>query len=595
VEKAGRLDDEEFVAVAAGAFAVPAKGTGLAVLRTLGRVAGRRPDLVAGVVEAAAVGLEHPTGDVQRAGLSLLRTLGAADAVRSRLDALEPTVRRDAEGWTGPGDTLEGKPTEASATKHSPEPSTMEVGGSDLLERLAALLERACDPVEVELCLAALARLDDPAGTLRPLVKRATTVLRRENSGHAGSLSRYLATLVLAGCEVPHEPPAVRDRPLLPLVGRLTEVADRLRNSRGPLLATPTSPAGWIDPTVLAERLVAYPGQPSHHDLVAALLRVAPDGRKAALRIAQRASGEAGAALRYALGGEPGEIGTPAVWVAAARSRDPLGEDEHLIRAGLGGAGQGRTAEYRLKLTSKVHQYEDRGRTHRVTWWTLAMKADHPVSKPPPDQPTVVSPWADFAAVEWWGDWLPWAALAWPHDAEPTFAIGIGAVMRTAHWDEVHPDAVRVLDVLLTHPGRLGPMAAATLALGLSGRRADERTRAVDAFAALVPSGRIDATSLATAMAAVAGPCTATRWAVALREAAAVDPAVGRAVVDVLVSLLPRLARDHAGLHAVLDALREESLRYGVAVRDPELRAWLGGIAGASKAGRAARALLAEN
>ena len=599
VEKAGRLDDHEFVSVAAGAFAVPAKGTGLTVLRTLGRVADRRPDLSSDVVDAAAVGLEHPNGEVQRAGLNLLRVLGAADAVRSRLDALEPSVRRDAERWTGgsaePG-PADAKGSAAPMAPSGPEPSTMEVPGPDLPDRFAALLERASDPVEVELCLAALARLDDPAGTLQPLVKRATTVLRREHSDHAGSLSRYLATLVLAGRDVAHEPPTVRDRPLRPLVGRLIEVTARVRGvrPRAPLLATPTSPAGWIDPTVLAERLVAYDGEPTHHDLVAALLRVAPEGRPAARRVARRASGEAGAALRYALGGEPGEIGTPAVWVAAARSRDPLGDDEHLIKAGLDGGGQGRAAAYRLILTPNVHQYEDRGRTRRVTWWTAALEVDRPVSDHPPDQPTVVSPWAKFGALEWWGDWLPWAALAWPHDAEPIFALGFGSVMRTAHWGEVHHDAVRVLDVLLTHPGRLGPMAAATLAMGLSGGRADERTRAVDAFAALVPSGRIDATSVATAMATVAGPCTATRWAASLRDAAAVNPDAGRAVVAVLSSLLPRLGPDHAGLHALLDALREESVRHGVGVADPALRAWLGGITGATKAARAARALLAE-
>ena len=71
---------------------------------------------------------------------------------------------------------------------------------------------------------------------------------------------------------------------------------------------------------------------PRHHDLVAALLRLHPDGRDEA----GRGAGDLPAAVRFALDGvEParrllrsGRQGPAAWWVAAERSRSPYGDAE---------------------------------------------------------------------------------------------------------------------------------------------------------------------------------------------------------------------------------------------------------------------------
>lgn len=58
----------------------------------------------------------------------------------------------------------------------------------DVLDRTAALLENADDPLEVELVLAGLAALTEPSA-LRPLVKRAASVQHgpeRDARQHAG-------------------------------------------------------------------------------------------------------------------------------------------------------------------------------------------------------------------------------------------------------------------------------------------------------------------------------------------------------------------------------------------------------------------------
>ena len=97
---------------------------------------------------------------------------------------------------------------------------------------------------------------------------------------------------------------------------------------------------------------------------------------------------------------------------------------------------------------------------------------------------------------------------------------------------------------------------------------------------------------LADAMVLTAGHCTATRWASSLRDASATAPSA-RAAVATLTALLPRLQPGQQGLHALLDVLHEESLRYGIAVTDPALRSWLRSLSGSSRSARAARALLA--
>ena len=343
-------------------------------------------------------------------------------------------------------------------------------------------------------------------------------------------------------------------------------------------------------------RLSSLETPPAHHDLVAALLRLSANGRNEALRAARPLPGEHGSAARYALGGPPSEVRTPAVWVAAARTRAPFDDDTVLIEAGLDGAGQGRAATFGLTLRPVHHEYQERGRTRTVTWWRPTLLVGPTGAVDSPDQPTVVAPRElTVGGTTLGSDWIPWAAQIWPHDSEPFFAVTIADVLlASSTYPEVTYRTAAVLDALVTHPGRLGSMAASALAAGLSARDAEYRTRSSDAFAALVPSQRMPAALLADAMQNLAGHCTATRWAATMRDAAATGQGAGVAVVAVLALLLPRLPHDHPGLHALLATLHEESLRAGSIPPDGPLRSWLAGLSGRSKSAEAARALLAE-
>jgi hypothetical protein len=137
----------------------------------------------------------------------------------------------------------------------------------------------------------------------------------------------------------------------------------------------------------------------------------------------------------------------------------------------------------------------------------------------------------------------------------------------------------------------MGPLAPLALALGLVAGRGDQRLHAADAFADLVPTGRVPAAEVADVLARYADGWTIARAADSLRHAAGA-PGAAAAVVDVLTSLVPQLGPSYRGLAALLDVLHDQSLRLGATPTDPALRATLEQVTGSSKAARTARALL---
>jgi hypothetical protein len=599
VDKAGRLADEPYAAECAPAMGVSAKATAIRAVDIAAGVARRRQELAAPVAEAVAHALEHPHRDVQVRALAVLRTLDARGLVAPRLGLLEPSVARDVAGWLG-------APAPAAiilADVPTTAPVVVAVDGDgvadvSLAERGAALLAGETDAFTIELFLAGVVSHPGVAAELAALRKQAGKVLANPN---AGDLRQRLAEVVLAAIGEPPPAPAVRQGVNAVhgdlLTGRLAEIVDLLagRSPAQVLLATPTDPAGWIDPVVFMARLTTVDRTPAHFDLVAALLRLATIGREDALSAAAGVSGEAGAVVRYALGGPMDTIRNRSLWLAAARGRTPFDAHPHLLRAGLAGGGAGSAATYGLMMEPTTSQYDERGRTRTVTWWRASLTVAPESGIEHADRPTVV---AAKSADEWstlGADWVPWSATVWPHDAEPLFAREFFDLwLASGVYPQVTYGTEAILTALRTHPGRLGRMAAATLATGLATREVRYRALAVDAFLALVPTGRLPVPLLAEMMAVVAEHCPAKRWAAALRDA---GHEAGPSVVAVLTALLPRLPVAHSGLNVLLETLHEESLRLGATPTDHALRAWLTKVSAGSKgskSARAARALLAE-
>lgn len=154
-------------------------------------------------------------------------------------------------------------------------------------------------------------------------------------------------------------------------------IFDRLAGGRPvELLGTLTHHGGWIDPRQLVERLKSVSNDEAliESDLVLSLLRLAPDGRRVALKAlnrTKRLKSEYAQALRYALGGQESIGDSAPLWVAAARSRTPY-EDDELVEARFPNLGPdaGRVAKYRIhRSKDEIEVYaEDSPTIEGYTW-----------------------------------------------------------------------------------------------------------------------------------------------------------------------------------------------------------------------------------
>ena len=574
VHKAGRLDIAATLAALPDAALVRTKGTALEALRLARALRGEDGTAAAQVARTA---LGHPDADVQRAAASLLSDSGGGDDLAASAGDFTPSVQRDLGlgGGAHESDRRAGEAGRIVQPLAAPPPRAR---GSEVVERTAALLEDASDAAELEAVLAALIA-PEVGRLLAPLTKRARAIVARGPRTELGDawLPGQVARLVLTIVGEPAAP-AVPDRPAQRFVVRRL---DELRDSSAPLLATPDLPGGWVSPAALVERLGQNPS-PRHHDLIAALLRLHPEGRSEVSETAILP-----AAVQFALtGAEPSRRlfrvrrdGPAAWWTAAARSQAPYaGSDLPQL-----------TGEVR------THAWQESGRERRSSYAKFMLSP--PVSRTAPDdQPT------ELAAKTWnqreragtngnLGDWIPTLASIWPHDAEHFLALSCRPVLESPNWTETAHDVPRTLDALARHPGRLGSLAAYTLAAGLSAAARDHRLHAVDAFLDLVATGRIPPEDVAAPLAQYAPAWPATRWAESLASAAQ-GPGGPQAVVGLLTALLPDLASDHRGLNKLLELLRDQSIRLGVGVTDPSLVRWLHQYTGGSASARTARLLL---
>lgn len=566
VHKSGRIDAEETLDALPPATLVKAKGTALSALRLARALSTGHQSAAAKVAQTA---LGHPHADVQLAAASLLADCGASEGVSAAQEDLAPSVRKEL-GFPvrAPGPAVE-RPLQRLAPQAEP------VDATDAAERTAALLEDASHAIELEAVLAALSR-PEVADSLTPLRKRAKAVVERGSQSDFGDawLPGQIARLVLGilGDAVPPSDPAPAAQRFV--VRRIHEV----RQSSAPLLATPDLPGGWVSPSAMLERLAQTPA-PRHHDLIAALLRLHPDGR-AEIPLDGI---DLPAAARFAFDGEAPTTrqGPPAWWIAAERSRAPYAA-QHLPLV---------TGEV------KVHTWKgwEDGLEHR-TWYarfeiaTSMGRRSTFGSRPADDQPTELVAGASERRG-YIGDWIPSLAAIWPQDAEHFLALTCESVLESPSGAEVNHDVPRILDALAQHPGRMGSLAVATLAAGLSAARREDRLHAIDAFVDLVPSGRVPLPEVATTLASYAQAWPANRWAECL-VSASLAPGVAETVVDLLTQLLPQLQSSHRGLNKLLEVLHDQTVQLGHSVADTALLAWLAEIKGSSAAARTARRLL---
>jgi tetratricopeptide (TPR) repeat protein len=207
----------------------------------------------------------------------------------------------------------------------------------EFIEEALIALEHLGDYSRAERIFEAVMRLDVDwqavAAELTPLVTRLERFNKTERQyGFDAGVFVALPILLNYLCGLSFSPKCPLWDPQIIFVVRTTEIIKRLKsNERKPLLSAATHAGRWIDPVVLVERSKT-PGLPGVGlaDQVLALLRLAPDNRKQALKQARSIPGEWGVALRYALGRKEVCGQLLPLWIAACRARSPFQNDENI-------------------------------------------------------------------------------------------------------------------------------------------------------------------------------------------------------------------------------------------------------------------------
>ncbi|MDR1633913.1 MAG: DUF6493 family protein [Bifidobacteriaceae bacterium] len=718
LDKAHALDDAVFARLAPACVS-GGKAAALKTLGILARVRVRDPQLADAVASAAADALGHGDVAVQERAATALVSWGRLDLVAERADWLAPSVRAalpldepagaDAPAATEPParPAREGAPAKAGPAG-SPAPAEADAAGAprfpcrqlgpaddaEVARLLPQMLEGEADPLDAERVLArvALAGLDQALAN--SLAKRARAVpglLRGMPEDPVRAVAAALVAAWLDGAkgwldrDPPAPPLAAHQREALgwELHARLMEGEHWADYRRGRGLAelpwplgavvsqvlggaaaqeeglvlwcTASDSRGGIDPAVLVDRAQRNP-EPTGADLAAALLRLNPGGREAALERAAGVPGLAGAALRYALGGggvelaehlagaeiskaaaaalhaltgadlgrarralaqadghtgraaaillpDPGPDRAPAnpiegfasptgktlvswVWAAAARARDPFGDDQAMIAAGLDGPGLGRVQRVGLNLYRQTWEVE--GRVYHWTYYEIA--AENAADAFPA---LAVEPLAHGGPIRRSRQLTcpAWTALVWPHNPEPFAALVLESVNFDLDVGEVDHNMLPGLRGLRRAPGRLGQIGALCLLAGLAVSTAAVRQEAIEWFAEAVPE-RVSMELLAEQFAFAAPGVHLHRWAASLADAASISPATAAQTRELLTKALPGVARTQRRLADLLRLLLEESIRAAVPVADQTLREWLSAFAGSGGAAKAARQLL---
>ena len=191
-------------------------------------------------------------------------------------------------------------------------------------------------------------------------------------------------------------------------------------------------------------------------DIIQALLRLAPDGRMEALQRAGDLPGEAGAALRYALGANDVEIGpTLPLWVAAARARAPWADDERVERRFPDlGPGAGRIGQPEIDWNAQPY--------NRPGLRFTIEKPRHSRC----DLPTTLLLCYSRDEVHWWTtpENRRWELSIWPQCCSPWWVSGAASVGITLGRPLTIPGDATILEPLIDPDEPITAQAADLLA-----------------------------------------------------------------------------------------------------------------------------------
>lgn len=482
----------------------------------------------------------------------------------------------------------------------------------ELLEALAHAIEDVPSATEVERILAAMVSLVDqkPEDFDRQAAPLAARIASAEGSSGPKGLGTgvvdptELAKLVrvwLTGQESIRRNRAddINSKDVRGFIdSRMSEILARIRNREaGPLLATPTHELGWIDPVVIVERwkdLEQRGIEPGRFELMQALLRLAPDGRGAALEQAGELQHPLARALRWALGSSAGpeksDMLDANIWLAAGRARSPRGALPELAQLGLEQAGPD-------GVEPAIYQWK--AEHAKARWlgglaWESSPKVPASVQ---PGRPTILlhvrsSIWRDYEMQDAW--FFEWLTMIWPANIDAFLACGASRLTQrldstSSSWEPGH----QFLPPLFPIDRPWSEVAGLVALLGVAGRDQDVKGLAVDALVEAISDGRAHPQSLGVILTRLNSPnlLKLNRLCENMAEIARVSPLHAWSVLGMLEHLLlayDELPRDAHFLLALLQQLYAE-LELPPAEAAVEK---LGAIRGSSKTAKLAQALV---
>ncbi len=387
-----------------------------------------------------------------------------------------------------------------------------------------------------------------------------------------------------------------------------------------PLPALPTHKPGWIDPPVLVERLIAWQTAeqtPTTAECALAFLRLAPEHRSDALKLAQPLRGEIGDAMRYCLGGDA-EVGDSAeLWAAAARTRSPWDDDPAVDQRHPDlGPDAGLAARYKFSPESNHYEcIEPCWHYHGINFdaaepfagWVQYTQLPFPLNTLGDTSPRTLT-----EATPRCGHWdqdkpLPVALhtrggpagpTLWPLVLEPYFAKSFQQLNYSLQLDD-RAQVASDLPPLLDQDVPLRPMTMHTLLLSLGVKDSMARQAAVDAASAAIEDGRLGHQSLAAYLGSLlrAGVFLPNRLAASLSFVAAASRAhsyvVSHALLGALQGEPPEAKWVKREMKPYLDLLLELLTDLKLGVDHPATRAFITALDCGGKTGTQARALLA--
>jgi len=371
------------------------------------------------------------------------------------------------------------------------------------------------------------------------------------------------------------------------------------------LLAAPTHRRGWIDPRELVRRVKETQSERLNlrkADLIQSLLRLAPDHRNAALAQAADIPGPCGRVVRWALRGDEGpteaDRGEFALWLAAARRRNPTGRLKELTVLSR--------AEADVALEPPSYQWNPKGPETTERYWVRGGEVPFqimPARQKPPEfdvelQPTLALSCATCEGV--WGignPWITdWLATIWPANVDPLLAEGARALTQRVNSPASMLEPNYVYLAPLLEPDRPWTELAYLVAwIALVSKDADSRGSAMDAIIAAVEDGRADWRAAADVLLGLlpGGWIKLNRVGDVGREVSRVSPLHSWWVAEFLQCFIGGLREAPRDLHHLLSLLVELLSGLHLSVAEPA-RERLAMLKIPGRGGKAVEQLLAQ-